>query len=124
VGCKTQQSNWNAAGYYVANHAVYGCDSFEGKKGTVMKQSAILSLSVQRRLTGLLERAASTDESLHKELDDARDQLMCWYETPEKNIQLSLWALCDSPLQIEFRPQGGEWHLASADRALVHCSGP
>ena len=123
AGCATTpQSEWNAAGYYVANHAVFGCDSFEGRKGTVMKQSAILSLSLQRRLIALLERAASTDEALHQQLDDYRDQLMCWYETPEKDVQLSLGALCDGPLQIEFHPQGGEWKMVFAEQALVHCT--
>jgi hypothetical protein len=125
VGCATtQQSEWNAAGYYVANNAVYGCDSFEGRKGTVMKQSAILSLSLQRRLIALLEHAASTDEALRKQLDEAQDQLMCWYETPEKEVQLSLGALCDSPFQIEFHPQGGEWKITFAERALVDCPPP
>jgi hypothetical protein len=122
AGCATPHSEWKPAGYYVTDQRAYGCDSFEGAKGTVMKQTAILSLSLQRSLLGLLDQAASKDPDLRKELDDHRDQLMCWYETPEKNVELSLGAFCDSPFEIEFRLRGGEWRLSSAARAIVHCS--
>jgi hypothetical protein len=124
VGCATPNSEWNAAGYYVANGSVYGCDSFESKKGTVMKQTAILSLSLQRRLLALLEHAVSADEALRRQLDEYRDHLMCWYETPEKDVELTLGALCDSPLEIVFHSQGGEWYMASAERAIVECQLP
>ena len=88
VGCATPQSEWKPAGYYITDQSVYGCDSFEGTKGTVMKKTAVLSLSLQRRLLGLLDHATSADKGLLEELDDYRDQLMCWYETPEKDIEL------------------------------------
>ena len=86
-----------------------------------MKKTAVLSLSLQRRLLGMLDRAASADEGLLEELDNYRDQLMCWYETPEKNIELSLGAFCDGPMRIAFHPQGEEWAIASALRAIVTC---
>ena len=121
VGCATPQTEWNPAGYYVTNQSVYGCDSFEGAKGTVMKQTAILSLSLQRRLLASLDHAASMDEALRKQLDEYRDHLMCWYETPEKNVELTLGAFCDSPLEIEFHARGEEWHVAFAERAIVEC---
>ena len=121
VGCTTPQSEWKPAGYYITDQSVYGCDSFEGKKGTVMKKTAVLSLSLQRRLLGLLDHAALADKGLLEELDNNRDQLMCWYETPEKDIELSLGALCDSPFEITFHPRGDEWIITSASRAIVMC---
>jgi hypothetical protein len=121
VGCATPQSEWKPAGYYITDQTVYGCDSFEGQKGTVMKKTAVLSLSFQRRLLGLLDRAASADNSLLEELDNYRDQLMCWYETPEKDIELSLGAFCDGPFQIIFSPRGDEWVVSYALRAIVMC---
>ena len=122
VGCATPQSEWKPAGYYITDQSVYGCDSFEGTKGTVMKKTAVLSLSLQRRLLGLLDHATSADKGLLEELDNYRDQLMCWYETPEKDIELSLGALCDSPFRIYFRPRGEEWVISSASRAIVVCN--
>jgi hypothetical protein len=123
VGCATTQSEWKPAGYYITDHFVVGCTSYEGKKGTVVKKTAVLSLSLQRRLLGLLDHAASADKDLLKELDDLRDQLMCWYETPEMDIELSLGALCDSPFEINFHPRGEEWIISSASRAIVMCHG-
>ena len=122
VGCTTPQSEWKPAGYYITDQSVYGCNSFEGKKGTVMKKTAVLSLSLQRRLLGLLDHAALADKGLLEELDNNRDQLMCWYETPEKDIELSLGAFCDSPFQINFRPRGEGWVISSASRAIVVCN--
>ena len=123
VGCATPtpESEWRPAGYYITDHSVLGCDSFEGAKGTVMKKTAVLSLSLQRRLLVLLDHAASADEDLLKELDDRRDQLACWYETPEKDIELSLGELCDSPFRVTFHPRGEEWLVTGADRAIVLC---
>jgi hypothetical protein len=89
-----------------------------------MKQTAILSLKLQRRLLALLNQSASEDEKLQKDLADYRDHLVCWYETPEKDIQLSLGGWCDSPLQIEFRQRSGEWSLVFAERAIVECPTP
>ena len=121
VGCATPQSEWKPAGYYVTDQSVLGCDSFEGEKGTVMKKTAVLSLSLQRRLLGLLEHTAAADKDLLQELDNYRDQLMCWYETPEKDIELSLGAFCDGPFGITFHPRGEEWVVSSASRAIVTC---
>jgi len=121
VGCATPESEWRPAGYYITDHLVVGCTSFEGKKGTVVKKTAVLSLSLQRRLLGLLDHAASADKDLLEELDNHRDRLMCWYETPEKDIELSLGALCDSPFEINFHPRGDEWIISSASRAIVMC---
>jgi hypothetical protein len=122
VGCATPQSEWKPAGYYITDQSVYGCDSFEGKKGTVVRKTAVLSLSLQRRLLGLLDHAASAEKGLLEELDNYRDQLMCWYETPEKEIELRLGALCDSPFQINYRPRGEGWVISSASRAIVVCN--
>ena len=119
--CATPHSEWKPAGYYITDQRVYGCDSFEGAKGTSMKQTALLSLGLQRRLLGLLDQAASADNDLQKELDSFREQLMCWYETPEKDIELSLGALCDSPFQIIFHSRGEGWAVSSASRAIVMC---
>jgi len=122
AACATpQQSEWKPAGYYVTNQPVLGCDSFEGKEGTVMKKTAVLSLGLQRKLLALLDRAASADQDLLKEFDNYRDQLACWYETPEKDIELSLGELCDGPFQITFHPRGEEWVVSSALRAIVLC---
>ncbi len=121
VGCAVPKSEWKSAGYHVTNQRVLGCDSFEGKKGTAMKQTALLSLNLQRRLLALLNKSASEDEKLRKHLDDYRDHLMCWYETPDNDIQLSLGEFCDSPLEIEFRQHSGEWQLMFAERAIVEC---
>jgi hypothetical protein len=124
AACAVQRSEWRTAGYYVTNQSVLGCDSFEGKKGTATKQTAVLSLMLQRRLLALLDQSASQDESLQKQLDAYRDHLMCWYETPENDIQLSVGAFCDSPLRIEFHSHSGEWSLTSAERAIVSCPPP
>ena len=121
VGCATPQSEWKPAGYYITDQSVYGCDSFEGTKGMVMKKTAVLSLGLQRRLLGLLDDAASADKSLLEELDNYRHQLMCWYETPEKDIELSLGALCDGPFEITFHFRGEEWIVSSASMAIVMC---
>jgi hypothetical protein len=121
VGCATPQSEWKPAGYYTTDQRLYGCDSFEGTKGTAMKKTAVLSLNLQRRLVGLLDRTASADEFLRKELDNYRDRLMCWYETPEADIELSLGAFCDGPFQITFHPRGDEWIVTSASMAIVMC---
>jgi hypothetical protein len=121
AGCATPQSEWKPAGYYVTDQSVYGCDSFEGAKGTVMKRTAVLSVSLQRRLLALLDSAATADKDLLKELDDHRDQLVCWYETPEKDVELSLGFLCDSPLVITFHGRDAEWIVSSAGRAIVQC---
>jgi len=121
VGCATPQSEWKPAGYYITDQSVYGCDSFEGRKGTVMKKTAVLSLSLQRRLLGLVDHAASADKYLLKELDNHRDQLVCWYETPEKDVELSLGAFCDGPFRITFHPQGEEWIVSSSYTAIVTC---
>jgi hypothetical protein len=121
IGCATPQSEWKPAGYYITDQAVLGCNSFEGRKGTVMKKTAVLSLNLQRRLLGLLDRAASADKGMLEELDNYRDQLLCWYETPEKEIQLSLGALCDGPFEITFHPRGEEWVISSASQAIVMC---
>jgi hypothetical protein len=121
VGCATPQSEWNPAGYYITDQSVYACASFEGAKGTVVKRTAVLSLSLQRRLLGLLDHTASADEGLLKELDSYRDQPMCWYETPEKDIELSLGAFCDGPFQITFHPRGDEWVVSSALGAIALC---
>ena len=121
VACAAPQSEWKPAGYYITDQSIYGCDSFEGTKGTVVKKTAVLSLSLQRRLLGLLDHAASEDKDLLEELDNYRHQLMCWYETPEKDIELSLGALCDSPFEIDFHPRGEEWVISSASKALVMC---
>lgn len=125
VGCATPtpQSEWKPAGYYITDHSVLGCDSFEGAKGTVMKKTAVLSLSLQRRLLGLLDYAASADEDVLRELDDHRDQLACWYETPEKDIELSLGEICDNPFQIIFHPRGEEWVVSGTFEAIVLCHG-
>jgi len=88
-----------------------------------MKKTALLSLSLQRRLLGLLDHAASADEDLQKELDDHRHKLACWFETPEKDIELSLGEICDSPFQITFHPRGEEWVVSDANRAIVLCHG-
>jgi hypothetical protein len=122
AGCATPRSEWKPAGYYITDQFVYGCDSFEGKEGTVMKKTALLSLGLQRRLLGLLDQAASADDSLLAELDNYRHQLMCWYETPEAEIELSLGALCEGPFRIAFRPQGDKWILSSASHAIVICN--
>ena len=122
VGCATPHSEWKPAGYYITDQSVYGCDSFEGKKGTVVRKTAVLSLSLQRRLLGLLDHAASADKGLLEELDNYRDQLMCWYETPEKEIELRLGTTCDSPFEIIFRPRGEGWVISSASRAIVMCN--
>jgi len=124
VGCATPQSEWKPAGYYITDQTIYGCDSFEGRKGTVVRKTAVLSLSLQRRLLGLLDHAASADKDLLKELDNYRDQLMCWYESPKKDIELRLGALCDDPFEITFHAQGKEWVVSSASRAIVLCHGP
>jgi len=121
VACTTPQNEWKSAGYYITDQSIYGCDSFEGKKGTAVKQTAVLSLGLQRKLLELLDHAASADTDLQKELDDFREGLMCWYETPEKNVELSLGAHCESPFQITFHPHGGEWSISSASRAIVLC---
>jgi hypothetical protein len=121
VGCAAPQSEWKPAGYYITERSVYGCDSFEGQKGTVMKKSAVLSLGLQRRLLGLLDHTASADKDLLKELDNYRDQLMCWYETPEKDIELTLGAVCDGPFEVTFHSRGEEWVVSSASRAIVTC---
>jgi hypothetical protein len=121
VGCAAHQSEWKPAGYYTTNQSVYGCDSFEGMRGTVVKKTAVLSLNLQRRLLGLLDHAASADKGLLEELDNYRDQLMCWYETPEKEIELSLGLQCDDPFRINFRPRGEEWVISSASRAIILC---
>ena len=121
VGCAAPRSEWRPAGYYVTTQPVLGCDAFEGKAGTPMKQSAVLSLMLQRRLLTLLDQAASQDEKLRNDLEAHRDQLMCWYETPESDIQLSLGAFCDSPLEIEFHSRSAEWTLRSAELAIVEC---
>jgi hypothetical protein len=121
VACATPRSEWKPAGYYVTDESVYGCDSFEGKEGTAVKHTAVLSLGLQRRLLGLLDHAASADKDLQKELDDFQERLACWYETPEKDIELTLGAFCDSPFEITFHPRGGEWIISSASRAIVEC---
>jgi hypothetical protein len=121
VGCATSQNEWRPAGYYITDQSVYGCDSFEGKKGTVMKKTAVLSLGLQRRLLGLQDHAASADKDLFEELDNHRDQFICWYETPEKEIELSLGPYCDSPYRIKFGPRGEGWAVSSALRAIVLC---
>jgi hypothetical protein len=121
VGCATRQSEWNPAGFYITDQSVYGCASFEGRKGTVVKKTAVLSLYLQSRLLGLLDHAASADKGLLEELDTYRAQLMCWYETPEKEIELRLGAHCDSPFEINFRRQGEEWVISFASRAIVLC---
>jgi hypothetical protein len=121
VGCVTPADDWKPAGYYTTDQSVYGCDSFVGTKGTVMKKTAVLSLGLQRRLLELLDHRASADNGLTEELDKSREQQMCWYETPEKEIQLSLGALCDSPFEITFLPRGEEWVVSSALRAVVMC---
>ena len=84
-----------------------------------MNRTAVLSLSLQRRLLGLLDHAAGADKDLLQELDNYRDQLMCWFETPEKDIELSLGAFCDGPFRITFHPRGEEWVVSSASRAIV-----
>ena len=122
VGCATPHSEWKPAGYYITDQSVYGCDSFEGKKGTVVRKTAVLSFSLQRRLLGLLDHAASAEKGLLEELDNYRDQLMCWYETPEKELELRLGAHCDSPFEIRFRPRGYGWDISSASRAIVMCN--
>jgi hypothetical protein len=124
IGCATPQSQWKPAGYYVTDESIFGCDSYAGTKGTVMKKTAVLSLGLQRRLLGLLDHVASADNGLLKELDNTRDQLACWYETPEKNIELSLGAFCDSPFQIIFHPQSDGWSIVLASRAIVSCPTP
>jgi hypothetical protein len=124
AGCTAPKSEWKPVGYYVTNQSVFGCDSFEGKKGTSAKRTAALSLKLQRQLLALLGQAASQDEKLQKDLDDYRNHLACWYETPEAGIQLSLGELCDGPLQIEFRERSGEWSLTSGERAIVECPPP
>jgi hypothetical protein len=121
IGCATSQSEWKPAGYYITDQSVYGCDSFEGAKGVVMKRTAVLSLGLQRRLLELLDHAASADKRLLEELDDYRHQLLCWYETPEKDIELSLGALCDGPFEITFHSRGEEWVVSSASMAIVMC---
>jgi len=121
VACVTPHSEWKPAGYYVTDQSVYGCVSFEGAKGTAVKRTAVVSLSLQRTLLQLLDSTASTDEDLQKELDNYRDQLPCWYETPEKDIELGLGAYCDGPFEITFHPRDGEWVVSSASRALVEC---
>lgn len=121
VGCATPKSEWKPAGYYVTNRTIFGCDSFEGSKGTPVKQAAILSLQLQRRLLTLLDRAAATDEKLKEELDNYRDQPMCWYETPEKDVQLTLGSFCDGQFQLEFHRHDEEWGLISFGPALVEC---
>jgi hypothetical protein len=121
VGCATPQNELKPSGYYITNQFVYGCDSFEGKKGTVTKKTALLSLGLQRRLLGLLDQAASADKDLLEELDNYRDALMCWYETPEKEILLRLGPHCDDPFEIYFRPRGEGWVLSFASRAIVMC---
>ena len=125
VGCATPtpQSEWKPAGYYITDQTVYGCDSFEGAKGTVMKKTALVSLSLQRKLLGLLEHAASADKDLLSELDDHRDKLLCWFETPEKDIELSLGEHCDSPFLITFHPRGEEWLVTGASSSIVLCHG-
>jgi hypothetical protein len=121
VGCVAPKSEWNSEGYFVTNQSVLGCDSFEGKKGTAMKRTAILSFHLQRRLLALLEQSAAADEGLKKDLTEYRDHLACWFETPEGDIQLSLGEWCDGPLLIEFRHRSGQWSLTSALRAIVMC---
>ena len=37
---------------------------------------------------------------------------MCRYETPEKDIDLSLGALCDSLFEMHFHPLGEEWIIS------------
>jgi hypothetical protein len=86
-----------------------------------MKKAAVPSLGLQRRLLGLLDRAASADKWLMEELDNYRDELMCWYETPEKDIELSVGAFCDGPFRITFSTRGEEWVISSASRAIVMC---
>jgi len=124
AGCAAPKSEWKAVGYYVTNQSVLGCDSFEGKKGTSVKRTAVLSLKLQRQLLALLGESASQDEKLQKDLDDYRDHLTCWYETPENDIQLSLGEFCDGPLQIEFRERSGQWSLTVGERAIVECLPP
>jgi hypothetical protein len=121
VGCAAPRSEWKSGGYYITDQSIYGCDSFEGKKGTVMKKAAVLSLSLQRRLLKLLDQAASADRSLLEELDNYRDQPVCWYETPEQDIQLSLGVFCDGPFRITFHARAEEWVITSASRAVVIC---
>lgn len=122
VGCATPYNEWQPSGYYVTNEMVYGCDSFEGAKGTVMKKTAVLSLSLQRQLLDALNQAASTDEDLTKKLDEHRDNLLCWYETPEKDIELSLGTFCDAPYQVTFRQQGQKWTVVHGLQTIVECA--
>ena len=122
VACATPRHEWKPAGYYVTNQRAYGCDSFEGKKGVVVKQTAVLALGLQRKLLGLLDQAASADKDLQKKLDYFREALLCWFETPEKDIELNLGAFCDGPFEVIFHARGEEWIVTSADWAIVTCS--
>lgn len=121
VGCAAHQTEWKPAGYYVTTESVLGCDSYRGRKGVVVKKTAVLSLGLQRRLLALLDQAASTDKGLSEELGNYRDQLMCWYETPEKDVELKLGAFCENPFEITFHLRDEKWVISSASKAIVLC---
>ena len=113
VGCATPtpQREWKPAGYYITDQTVYGCDSFEGAKGTVVKKTALLSLSLQRRLLGLLEHAASADEEVLREMElEDPWQLTGLYRGRPIGEQ-SIWSSGDLPSMIHLfrRPLLEEW---------------